>query len=46
VCDVRGAIAKLDVVARVAGDVRIGCIRLLGVALGDELAVDDALRRP
>ena len=39
------AIGKLAVVAPVANDVRRGCTRPLGVAVGDELAVDDALQQ-
>ena len=39
-------VAKLDALARVEADVRGDRLRPLGVAFGDELAVDDALQRP
>jgi hypothetical protein len=42
----RFVVAKLDGLALVEVDVRGNRLRPLGVAFGDELAVDDALRRP
>ena len=43
---VRVVVAKADEFARVAGHFRASCVRPLGVAFGDELAVDDALQWP
>jgi hypothetical protein len=42
---VRFVVARFDALAGVEADVRGSCVRPLGVAVCDELAVDDTLQR-